>query len=200
MLGEGSVHALTQELGLQLLVHLAGDVIEAGRGRMEVARDGVEAALAQALDAGPGQARVRRAGTRGRPALGRRAVVHGLAQGSPAHIRAGEAAFEDGRGGRERQQHGRQNGELVVEAPRLVHALRLEGHLQAAHAHAIGHAVHLDAGRRRRRGGGGREFGGRRVLEERHADVHLAAAPAADVRRERAEARVPVDAGVGHGV
>ncbi|TYZ59724.1 hypothetical protein PybrP1_006636 [[Pythium] brassicae (nom. inval.)] len=245
-----------------------------------VRRDALVAGLGQPLDAatrhlGVLGARVRVGRRRRDTELLRRAVVHGRGDRGPAHVRVREAALEDRRRRGEREQDRREHAEVVVQVARLANVLRLERHLEAAHAHAERHAVHVDetrvrlglldavrdrdlAPRRQRRvvrerverlgrwrlgqrGAGVTAVRGRRralvcagrralvvreralglvlgaglfgvprrllleqhrlgvhVLEERHADVHLARAALADVARERREARVRVDHRVAH--
>ena len=73
--------------------------------------------------------------------------------------------------GRNTHKDGAERGELVVEVPGLVNVAGLEGHLQAAVAHAEPHAVHVDVVRLGRPAtlavkviGEGLDKGGGRVL------------------------------------
>mmetsp|Transcript_117883 Transcript_117883/g.279744 ORF Transcript_117883/g.279744 Transcript_117883/m.279744 type:complete len:392 (+) Transcript_117883:748-1923(+) len=191
--GHCLVDALLEQQALHLLVDFARDVAVAFGARVNVGRYGVIAALALSPDPVASQAGVR--GPRSFPSFRGRAIINGLADQAPAHIRGRQPALDDGSGCREGHHDGRQNGQLVVEEPGLVDVAGLECDLEAAASHAKSHAVHVDhwllfcckLGRLL-------------VFEQRHSDVHFAPAPASDVARERAKPGVGVDAGVGHEV
>mmetsp|Transcript_30186 Transcript_30186/g.93714 ORF Transcript_30186/g.93714 Transcript_30186/m.93714 type:complete len:278 (+) Transcript_30186:1279-2112(+) len=204
------VDALRGQRPLGVLIDLARHVVVVlpCKRLRDVARDGVIPALAQPPDASAHHARVFR--RLPLAPLCRRAIVHGGGDDGPSDVGACQTPVED-RGRRGQGQHDRrEGGQLVVQVPRLADVTRLESHLQAAAAHPVRHAVHLD-GRRRAVGRDrplplrGRlrsavlDARGGVLREERHADVHLAAAAAADIRGQGAEARVRVDAGVRHG-
>mmetsp|Transcript_17107 Transcript_17107/g.52532 ORF Transcript_17107/g.52532 Transcript_17107/m.52532 type:complete len:846 (+) Transcript_17107:2023-4560(+) len=215
--GEHLIEAVLHEQRLGLLVDGARDVVEAlhdvarldhardlgaarprrvGVAGVDVPRDGVVAGLVDAAHAPAGHLRVARAAVRrGRrlAALRGRAVVAAHADDIPANVRVHEAALEDGRPRREREHDGRHHGELVVHVAGLGEVARLEGDLEAAAAHAVGHGVHLDGGLGSVRRGALGELGRALVPEERQLDVHVGAPARADVPRERAEARVRVD-------
>ena len=118
----------------------------------------------------------------------------------------GAEADAAGRGAR----GGRAGTDLIVQVARLRDVPGLERDLEAAHAHAEGHAVHVDhlpAGDvpveardldRLEVGRVGRAVGeGARVDEEGDADVDALAAALADVGGEGGEAGVGVDEAVG---
>mmetsp|Transcript_34017 Transcript_34017/g.71595 ORF Transcript_34017/g.71595 Transcript_34017/m.71595 type:complete len:213 (-) Transcript_34017:907-1545(-) len=182
---ERVVDARLLELLVPKVVHRRRHVVELLVTRAavgQVARDGVVARLWERRGACAGESlellrRERRVLARVcLAALERSAVVHGGGDGRPPHVRVGQLASEDGRGGGEREQDGREHREVVVQVARLVNVTRLERHLQTAAAHAVRHGVHPDAAL---------EVLCRcvHVLPQRHADVDVAPAASADVLR-----------------
>mmetsp|Transcript_32634 Transcript_32634/g.104070 ORF Transcript_32634/g.104070 Transcript_32634/m.104070 type:complete len:310 (-) Transcript_32634:745-1674(-) len=163
------VHPRLLESRLGRLVHLDVDVVVVPRRAVEVAPLLVGAdvrghtRVPRRLDPslalrreilvvpllGARAALLRRRGRRRRTttsgaALRRGPIVDGVFDDLPAYVRVEQLASCDGRGGRQSEHDGRDHGELIVDVPRFRDVAALEGHLQAAAAHAKGHGVHLD--------------------------------------------------------
>mmetsp|Transcript_97897 Transcript_97897/g.281651 ORF Transcript_97897/g.281651 Transcript_97897/m.281651 type:complete len:285 (+) Transcript_97897:520-1374(+) len=189
------VDALLDEHIEGRIVHLAGDVVVIVEGVLgevrlagDVGRYRIVPALAQWADTLPGHLGIRHRLRVLLPSLGWCAVVHRPRDDLPTDICARETSLPHGRRSRQCQHDGRERCQLIVQVARFVCVAALKGDLQAATTHAVCHAIHLDVS-------------GHRVLilENGHAHIDLAPAPAADVPRERGEARVRVDARVWHG-
>eukprot|EP00960_Hanusia_phi_P017645 519669-Hanusia_phi.AAC.2 len=154
-----------------------------------------------------------RGSTHFQPSLLRRPVIDRGGDGRPADVGVGESALEDGGRGREREHDRGEHRELVVEVPGLMDVAGLEGDLEAAHAHAECHAVHLDRVPPRARpvvkAGhaqhlvtalsrvGAALLVGAGVDEERDLDVDLGPPPLPDVPCQRRKPRVSVDHRIG---